>query len=195
MATVFQARMPGQREDGRDQGYTTRREPDTTVPPKARPVLAAITVNGCPVPEPDILAEAQHHPAPNPGAALMAAARALVVRELLRQEVARLGIQADARRDAAGRRETAEDAAIRVLLERELRLPELTETECRRFHANNPGRFGGPGAAFDAVRHEVEAWLGAASWSRAVAQYVAVLAAQADIRGIDIGAAEGPLVR
>ncbi|MBE0693558.1 MAG: peptidylprolyl isomerase, partial [Aquamicrobium sp.] len=44
MATVYQARMPGGEE-----GYTRRREPDTTVPPRARLVLAAITVNGRPV--------------------------------------------------------------------------------------------------------------------------------------------------
>lgn len=190
MATVYQARMPGGEE-----GYTRRREPDTTVPPRARPVLAAITVNGRPVPEADILAEAQHHPAQNPGAALMAAARALVVRELLRQEVERRQIVAAPQTDAAGRRETAEDAAIRVLLERELRVPEAGEAECRRFHANHPARFGGPGVAFEAVADEVAAWLAAASWSRAAAQYVAVLAGRADIRGIDIGAAGGPLVR
>lgn len=190
MATVYQARKP----EGGD-GYTTRREPDTTVPPRARPVLAAITVNGRPVPEAEILAEAQHHPAGNPGAALMAAARALVVRELLRQEVRRLKIAAVPRIDESGRRETAEDAAIRVLLERELRVPEAGEAECRRFHANHPARFGGPGVAFEAVADEVAAWLAAASWSRAAAQYVAVLAGRADIRGIDIGAAGGPLVR
>ncbi|RIK84933.1 MAG: hypothetical protein DCC69_11390 [Hyphomicrobiales bacterium] len=190
MATVYQARTPGGEE-----GYSRYREPDTTVPPRARPVLAAISVNGRPVPEADILAEAQHHPAATPGAALTAAARALVVRELLRQEVARLGIAAEPLADGAGRRETAEDAAIRVLLERELRVPEAGEAECRRFHANNRARFGGPQVAFEAVADDVAAWLSAASWSRAAAQYVAVLAGRAEIRGIDIGAAEGPLVR
>lgn len=190
MATVFQARMPG----GGDS-YSTHREPDTKVPPKARPVLAAIAVNGRPVLETEILAEAQHHPADSPGAALMSAARALVVRELLRQEVEAMGIVAEPLPDAAGRRETEEDAAIRVLLEEELRLPEIAEEDCRRFHANNSARFGGPGVAFEAVADDVAAWLAAASWSRAVAQYVRVLAGRADIRGIDIGVAEGPLVR
>lgn len=195
MATVFQARMPDAGVTGGGESYATRREPDTTVPPRARPVLAAITVNGLPVPEADILAEAQHHPAENPGAALMAAARALVVRELLRQEVENLGISGEPVVDGVGRRETQEDAAIRVLLEEELHLPEITEADCRCFHANNAARFGGPEMAFEAVADDVAAWLSAASWSRAVAQYVRVLAGRADIRGIDIGAAEGPLVR
>lgn len=181
MATVYQARTPA--------------GPDASVPPRAWPLLGAITVNGHAIAEADILAEAQHHPAGNPGAALIAAARALVVRELLRQEVGRLGVEGRPQADAAGRMETREDAAIRALLERELRVPEVTEAECRRFFANNPARFGGPSVPFEAVADKVAAWLSAASWSRAAAQYVAVLAGRAEIGGIDIGAAQGPLVR
>jgi hypothetical protein len=36
---------------------------DTRIPPKARPVFSAVSVNGAPIPEREILAEAQHHPA------------------------------------------------------------------------------------------------------------------------------------
>lgn len=174
---------------------TVYQAPDKRAPAKARPLLAAISVNGHAIPEADILAEAQHHPAGNPGAALMAAARALVVRELLRQEVSRLGIEGRPQTDEAGRRESSEDAAIRALLDRELTLPEVSEAECRRFHANNPSRFGGPSLPFEAVHETVAAWLEAASWSRAAAQYIAILAGRATIEGIDIGAEEGPLIQ
>ena len=67
---------------GSYDGYT---EPDTKIPPKARPVLSEVSVNGVLIPETEILAEAQNHPAENPGMAAAAAARALVVKELLLQ--------------------------------------------------------------------------------------------------------------
>lgn len=296
MATVYQNRSPA----GPAKPYTTRQEPDTRVPPKARPVLTAISVNGVAVPEAEILAEAQHHPAASPGEAVAAAARALVVRELLLQEARRAGVASAPERDAAGRVETDEDAVVRALLERELAVPTAGEDECLRFYRADPGRFsagtiwearhillaaasddasarraartqatrlegllrkdasgfaefarihsdcpsasqGGnlgqitrgstvpeferalarlePGRAaivesrygfhvvvverridadalpFEMVRERIAAWLEAASWSRAVAQYIAVLAGRADIRGIDLDAAEGPLVQ
>ena len=44
---------------------------DLSVPPKARPVLDRITVNGVAIAEADILAETQNHPAETPGEALL----------------------------------------------------------------------------------------------------------------------------
>ena len=67
MATVYQAATAHRHDAHGHGGYTTYQEPDTRVPPKARPVLKEISVNGVAVPEQDILAEAQHHPAENPG--------------------------------------------------------------------------------------------------------------------------------
>ncbi|WP_372022411.1 peptidylprolyl isomerase (plasmid) [Tistrella mobilis] len=54
-----------------------------------------------------------------------------------------------------------------------------------------------PGAVlpFEAVEARIAAWLEAASWSRGVAQFISVLAAEADIRGVALATAEGPLVR
>lgn len=48
---------------------------------------------------------------------------------------------------------------------------------------------------FHMVEARIAAWLEASSWSRAVAQYVSILASQADITGIDMNAADGPLVQ
>lgn len=306
MATLYQNRSlktapPGGTASG--AGYDGYVEPDTTVPPRAGPVLARISVNGVSIAEADILAEAQNHPADNPGQALIAAARALVVRELLLQEARRLNIETPAQSpDGSGRTETADDAAIRELMEREVKTPSASETECRRFYDNNPARFrsdsiyearhillaappdhaaartiareqaqqlierltrnpgefaalaaehsvcpsreaGGnlgqltrgstvpefesaletmqagellakpvesrfgfhiillerkiPGERlpFELVQQRIESWLEAASWSKAVAQYIAVLAGRADISGIDIAAAAGPLTQ
>lgn len=305
MATVYDVRN-GAASAGKVHAH--RAEPtfqqiDTRVPPKAKPVFTAVSVNGHVVDEAEILAEAQHHPASSPGEALATAARALVVRELLVQEARRLGIDAEeGLADADGRSETPDEAAIRLLIEREVDVPAATDEECRRYHANNPALFRsdplyevrhilfaarpddkparaaakaeaerlvailadhpgefaalaqglsacpsrgqggnlgqvGPGSTvpeferaleraagtgllpdpvesrfgfhvvsldrripgeplpFDLVRERIAAWLEAASWSKAVAQYISVLAGRAEIGGIDIGAAEGALVQ
>ena len=48
---------------------------------------------------------------------------------------------------------------------------------------------------FELARERIAAWLEASSWSRAVAQYIAILAGRADIRGISLRAGDGPLVQ
>lgn len=48
---------------------------------------------------------------------------------------------------------------------------------------------------FETVRDTIAAYLGQASWHRAAAQYVALLAGRAEITGIDIGGADTPLVQ
>ncbi|CAG1007334.1 MAG: peptidylprolyl isomerase [Rhizobiaceae bacterium] len=305
MATVYDvSKTTGSTGKGHAHGAEpTFQELDTRIPPKAKPVFTAVSVDGHVIDEADILAEAQHHPAANPGEALAAAARALVVRELLLREARRLGIDAEEGAcDGDGRNETPDEAAIRLLVEREVAVPAATDDECRRYHANNPAQFRsdslyevrhilfaaqaadkparaaakaeaerllavlgdhpgefaalarafsdcpsrqhggnlgqiGPGSTvpeferaldraantgllpapvesrfgfhvvsldrripgeelpFEVVRARIAAWLEAASWSKAVAQYIAVLAGKAEISGIDIGAAEGPLIQ
>jgi peptidyl-prolyl cis-trans isomerase C len=101
----------------------------------------AVSVNGVAIPHEAISREAQNHPAPTPGGAWKAAARALVVRELLLQEARRQGLTPEPESDAKGRRETAEDALIRALVERELRVPEADADTCRRYYEQNRRRF------------------------------------------------------
>lgn len=303
MVTLFdKTRNAGAADGGPAESYSGYREPDTRVPPKARPVLDAVSVNGVAIGESDILAEAQNHPAENPGAALAGAARALVVRQLLLQRARALGILAAPQADGDGRQETGEDAAIRLLIEREVSAPSASEEECRRFYHNNrekfrsapifeashillaadpddeaqradrrreaerlaavvaghPGefatmarthsacssaatggnlgqltrgstvaeferalqrmqegeitlspvesRFGfhiirldrridGEPLPFDLVGTRIAGWLEASAWSKAVSQFIAVLAADATITGIDVTGADGPLLQ
>jgi peptidyl-prolyl cis-trans isomerase C len=301
MATVYQNRE-NQNSGTADSGYATYQELDTTVPPKARPVLNAVSVNGVEIPEADILAEAQNHPADTPGAALAAAARALAIRQILLQEAKRIGIESRPENGPDGRSETPEDAAIRALMEQEVVVPSASEEECRRYYLSNlekfrsetifearhillaaaPGdvparekarsvaesllemitespssfaalasefsdcpsasqggnlgqfsrgstvaeferalagmeegvvcnqpvesRFGfhiirldrkieGRLLPFEMIELRIAAWLEAAAWSKAVSQYIAILAGSADIRGVDLIAAEGPLLQ
>jgi hypothetical protein len=76
-----------------------------------------VSVNGIVISQDAISREVQNHPSPTPIAAWTAAARALVVRELLLQEARSCGIKAASLTDESGRRETGEETLIRGLIE------------------------------------------------------------------------------
>ena len=116
-------------------------EPDTKIPPRAKSVLAEISVNGVAIDETSVLAEAQQHPAKNPGEALTAAARALVIRELLVQKARSLDIIPDPQSDPEGSVETDEDALIRQLMEQEIDTPVSDETIRQRYYELHKHRF------------------------------------------------------
>jgi peptidyl-prolyl cis-trans isomerase C len=109
----------------------------TTTLPKPK----TISVNGTTIPREVIAREVQNHPAEQPILAWQAAARALVVRELLLQEARRLGIESEPLRDAEGRSETPDEAAMRELIEREVVTPEPDDAACFRFYEQNRERF------------------------------------------------------
>ena len=100
-----------------------------------------VSVNGVTIPRDAIAREVQQHPAPTPLAAWKEAARALAVRELLLQEARRLELSGEPLSDGEGRRETGDEAAIRVLIESEVAVPEPDEAACRRYYEQNRGRF------------------------------------------------------
>jgi peptidyl-prolyl cis-trans isomerase C len=104
------------------------------------PSAKGVRVNGVSIPRDLIAREVQNHPAKNPAAAWTAAARALVVRELLLQEARRLAVVGTPR-SQGDRRETDEEAAIRTLVEREVTTPQPDDAACRRFYDNNKTRF------------------------------------------------------
>ncbi|SFK00564.1 peptidyl-prolyl cis-trans isomerase C [Pseudovibrio ascidiaceicola] len=275
--------------------------PSTKVPPKSKPIITDVSVNGVQISEQNILAEAQNHPAENPGQAVQAAARALVVRELLLQQARSLNIQAAPEQMNDGS-ETPEDAAIRELIEQEVDIPSAATDECQRYYENNKNRFSsepifeashilfaagpdqhtarsiakarahdvikllqdkpeafadlaleysacpsketggnlgqltkgstvtefekalqsmqagqmtgepvetkfgyhiiflnrkieGNTLPFEHVEETIRAWLEAASWSKAVSQYISILAGSAEIKGIDLLGSDSPLVQ
>lgn len=106
-----------------------------------QPAPCVLTVGDSSISEAEIAREMQHHRAAKPEQSRADAARALVVRELLRREVERLGL-ADAVQPNG--RETAEEAAIRVLLERETEDRAPSEADCRRWFEHNRERFRSP---------------------------------------------------
>ncbi len=94
---------------------------------------ARISVNGVGITQAQIDAEVQHHPAPDFFSAQEAAARALVVRELLLQQAEKLGLYE--------RNVTSPEKAIEELLAREVITPEPDDEICRRYFENNRKKF------------------------------------------------------
>lgn len=103
-----------------------------------------VRVNGVTIPRDLIAREVQQHPAGSPLDAWKAAARALAVRELLLQEARRLGVESEPLCDDEGRQETAEEAMVRALVEREVRTPRADAETCRRYYEQNRRRFRSP---------------------------------------------------
>ena len=107
-----------------------------------RPV--PVSINGVVIASADIARETQHHASSDPDEAWNLAARALAIRELLRQEADRLDIAADPIDDGEGRYETPDEARLRALLEREVVVPHADEATCRRYYKANRRRFRSP---------------------------------------------------
>lgn len=105
-----------------------------------------VTVNGITIAAEAIAAEAQNHPVPKgkPGWAWKAAARALVLREVLLQEARARGIAPAPIELAEGQWETEEEALIRQLLESAIPPAEVDEAELRAIYDDAPDRFRGP---------------------------------------------------
>ena len=104
-----------------------------------------VFVNGVEISDHAINAELQYHPAGSIEEAREAAARALVVRELLLQTAARRGIVGPIRPNrAVEERETDDEAMIRTLIAREVRTPEPDAETCRRFYDQNRSAFAAP---------------------------------------------------
>jgi peptidyl-prolyl cis-trans isomerase C len=108
------------------------------------PKPKTISVDGVVISRAAIARETQNHPAAKPIDAWLAAARALVVRELLLAEARRLGLQPAPIADGEGRRETDDEALVRQVLEHEVPTPEAGDEECRRYFDRNPARFRTP---------------------------------------------------
>ncbi|MCL6702116.1 peptidylprolyl isomerase [Pseudomonas sp. T1.Ur] len=105
-----------------------------------------ISVNGVSIAPQAMAQELQYHPAESREEAVYQAARALVIRELLQQRIAELGLAMQ-----VGAGENEEEAATRLLLEREVQVPQCDEATCRHYYDSNRARF--HSAPLLAVRH------------------------------------------
>lgn len=108
------------------------------------PKGTGVQVNGVRIPRDAIAREVQNHPSRTPIEAWTAAARSLVIRELLLQEARRIGIEAVPQSDESGRRETQEEALVRGVVESEVTTPEPDADVCRRYYEQNRKSFRAP---------------------------------------------------
>lgn len=114
------------------------------LPQREKAAPRIVSVNGTVIPTRAIVREIQYHPAASPTESWQRAAEALVLRALLIEEAERQGITAEPLTDDRGRRETEEEAAIRVLIERAVTTPAPTGDELRRYYDANATKFRAP---------------------------------------------------
>ena len=105
-----------------------------------------MSINGAPLDPQTIALEMQYHPAETREEAVFLAAQALVIRELLEQRAAYLGVEVIPQAD-----ETEEEAFIRGLLELEVAVPTVDESALEQFYQSNLERFSS--APLVAARH------------------------------------------
>ena len=156
-------------------------------------MLAPMSVGGIEIPFNIIALEAQNHPSADVETAFAAAAEALVIRQLLLDEAAKMGAVRLERCDESGATLTDEDAAIEALLERVIRIPTADTATCRRYYDGHRDRF--TVHPFEIAEPRIADYLAEASYRRAVAQYIALLASSAGVTGVTLGGADGGLVQ
>jgi peptidyl-prolyl cis-trans isomerase C len=101
----------------------------------ARPASPRVRVDGVEIAPESIAQESQNHPGPDPTASWEAAARALVVRELLLSDARRRDLAPSPEAVGEGRWETDEESLVRQVLEVAVEPEEPSEAECRRVYA------------------------------------------------------------
>jgi len=106
-----------------------------------QPAPCRLHVGDTAISEADIAREMLFHRAMRPEQSRADAARALVVRELLRLEALRLGLVADV---AAERPVIDEEALIEALIESQIDSRTPDEGACRHYYTQNPERFRSP---------------------------------------------------
>lgn len=119
---------------------------DSIIASSTREEWPRVSINGVPLDPQEIALEMQYHPADTREEAVFLAAQALVIRELLEQRAAYLGIEVFNQAD-----ETDDEALIRGLLEREVQVPAVDEQALEQFYQSNLERFSS--APLVAARH------------------------------------------
>jgi hypothetical protein len=156
-----------------------------------------ILVNDNEITDEQVFREMQHHPATDREAAMQMAAEALTIRELLLQAFVREGLgerEVDEEGDPL-----ADDGRIQSLLDKMIQVPAVTEEDTRRYFENNKASFaarsGSGEPLYEDMREAITAFLSETSWRTATQQYIKILAGRARLAGIDLEAADSPLVR
>jgi len=96
-----------------------------------------ITVNGVAINEAEVLAEMQYHPAEGKRQAMVSAAQALIINELLSQQAINEGLLTE----QIDPHSSAYNDAINQLISRHAATPNAGDDECLRFYQQHPHKF------------------------------------------------------
>ena len=147
----------------------------------------SILVNKIEISDEEIGREMQYHPAQTQEAAWHSAAQSLVIRQLLLQQAAEIGLYQDADPDAS---KDKEEQLIDELLEQEVTVPEADEETCQRFYDNHPDSFkdknDGERQSFALAQAQIRDYLHTKAMRIAVAEYIKALSHNAVIKGFDL---------
>lgn len=146
-----------------------------------------IFVNEAEIDDDTVFSEMQYHPAEKMEEARDAAAQALVVRELLKQEATKQGL------DGATGSDDELDAAVMALVEKEVAVPAATSEFCKTYYGQNKDRFRASDASssvlpFEMVEDKIRDYLHTRSTREGIRSYVLSLAGNARISGFDLAA-------
>ncbi len=144
-------------------------------------------VNAVEIDDDQVFQEMQYHPAATREEARDNAARALLIRELLRQEAMEKGFL-----DAAADTKTVEIATMQ-LLEEEVPVPAATSQACRHYYDHNIERFASARGSklplpFDTVKDQITDYLQTQSMRQGIQAYVLDLAVRHRVAGFDLAA-------
>jgi hypothetical protein len=145
-----------------------------------------IFVNETEIDDDTVFSEMQYHPADKMDEARDAAAQALVIRELLRQEADRQGMA-----DLANENEDALDTVLMTLVEKEVAVPAATSDYCQTYYEQNKERFRASDASsailpFNMVEDKIRDYLQTRSTREGIRSYILSLAQNARITGFDL---------
>ena len=144
-------------------------------------------VNDTEITDAEVHNEMQFHPAPSKGQAQELAAKALLIKELLRQQAIEEGyLETPANEDEL-------ETAIMQLVEQKVDTPEATEAVCRKYYDQNIKRFRVSKNTeipkpFSVVKEQVRDYLHTRSIRQGVQSYILDLAKNAKIKGFDLAA-------
>jgi hypothetical protein len=152
-----------------------------------------ISVNGFMITEEAINLEMQYHPADSRNKAWLRAAQSLTVKELLRQQAVEQGLLS-----ASGKVDSVvEEAAVDALLKQEIEVPVADTETCRRYYDAHPNAFSDKETKERLPFEEAEQWvrhyLHTGGMRAAISEFIKVLAAEADVKGIQLINTELPM--
>ena len=154
-----------------------------------------ILVNDVEITDDEVHAEMQYHPAASLEEAREAAARALVIRQLLVQAAREKRLL-----DDSGQADSMKvEESIDRLIQQEVSVPEADEQSCKRYYEQNQERFFDQNTheplPFEAVSGHIQRYLHTRSLRTGISQYIKLLAGRARIAGFDMEESDTPLVQ